>query len=82
MDMKVIDQISDAEQQCRAGRPTMSIDEYSDGYGPGQTKTVEEIKSRRLRAREFGRRTIITEGDADDGLRRLPAIQAVGEGAP
>jgi excisionase family DNA binding protein len=52
----------------------MSIAEFCEQYGPGRTKTYEELKSGRLRARKIGKRTIITEDDAEDWLLRLPAI--------
>jgi excisionase family DNA binding protein len=52
----------------------MSIAEFCQRYGPGRTKTYEELKSGRLRARKIGKRTIITEDDAEDWLQRLPVI--------
>jgi excisionase family DNA binding protein len=55
----------------------MSIDAFSERYGPGRTKVYEEIKAGRLRARKVGTRTIITEDDAEDWLRSLPVIEAV-----
>ena len=36
----------------------------------------EELKSGRLRGRKIGKRTIITEDDAEDWLRRLPLFEA------
>jgi excisionase family DNA binding protein len=56
-------------------RRAMSIDEFCERYGPGRTKAYEELKSGRLRARKCGKRTIITEDDAEDWLRRLPVIE-------
>ena len=55
-----------------------SIAEFCERYGPGRTKTYEELKSGRLRARKIGKRTIITEDDAEDWLLRLPVIGAAG----
>lgn len=52
----------------------MSIPEFSARYGPGRTKTYEEIKSGRLRVRKCGKRSIITEDDAEEWLRRLPIL--------
>ena len=62
------------EQQRRALQRAMSIAEFCERYGPGRTKTYEELKSGRLRARKIGKRTVITEDDAEDWLLRLPVI--------
>jgi excisionase family DNA binding protein len=62
------------EQRRRALQRAMSIAEFCERYGPGRTKTYEELKSGRLRARKIGKRTIITEDDAEDWLQRLPVI--------
>jgi excisionase family DNA binding protein len=62
------------EQRRRALQRAMSIAEFCQRYGPGRTKTYEELKSGRLRARKIGKRTIITEDDAEDWLQRLPVI--------
>ena len=66
--------ISEVELQRRALQRAMSIAEFCERYGPGRTKTYEELKSGRLRARKIGKRTIITEDDAEDWLLRLPVI--------
>ena len=66
--------ISVAELQRRAR--AMSIREFCDRYGPGRTKTYEELRSGRLRGRKIGKRTIIAEDDAEDWLRSLPIIEA------
>jgi excisionase family DNA binding protein len=73
--MKAKEKISEAEQQRRAQQRAMSIDEFCERYGPGRTKAYEELRSGRLRGRKIGKRTIITEDDAEDWLRRLPAIE-------
>jgi hypothetical protein len=52
----------------------MSIAEFCERYGPGRTKAYEELKSGRLRGRKIGKRTIITEDDAEDWLQHLPVI--------
>ena len=52
----------------------MNIAEFCERYGPGRTKAYEELKSGRLRGRKIGKRTIITEDDAEDWLRQLPII--------
>ena len=67
--------ISDHETKHLAGQRVLSIREFSDSYGPGRTKAYEEIKSGRLRGRKIGKRTIITEDDAEDWLRKLPVIE-------
>jgi hypothetical protein len=66
--------ISEHEQQRRALQRAMCIGEFCERYGPGRTKTYEELKSGRLRGRKIGKRTIITEDDAEDWLQRLPVI--------
>jgi excisionase family DNA binding protein len=67
--------MTDRERQRRARQRAMSIAEFCEQYGPGRTKTYEELKSGRLRARKIGKRTIITEDDAEDWLLRLPVIE-------
>jgi excisionase family DNA binding protein len=64
--------ISEAEGARRARQRAMSISEFSERYGPGRTTIYEEIKLGRLRARKCGKRTLITEDDAEDWLRSLP----------
>ena len=74
--------ISEAEQQRRARQRAasiqqraMSIDEFCQRYGIGRTTAYEEIKQRRLRGLKVGKRTLITEDDAEDWLRRLPVLE-------
>jgi hypothetical protein len=71
--------ISEAERQRRNQQRAMSIDQSIDQfcarYGVGRTTAYEEIKEARLRGLKCGKRTIITEDDAEDWLRRLPAIK-------
>jgi excisionase family DNA binding protein len=67
--------MTDRERQRRARQRAMSIAEFCEQYGLGRTKTYEELKSGRLRARKIGKRTIITEDDAEDWLLRLPVIE-------
>jgi hypothetical protein len=74
--MKADQKIPDAERQRRAQPRAMSIRQFSEHYGIGRTKAYEELKSGRLRGRKIGRRTVITEDDAEDWLQRLPAIEA------
>jgi excisionase family DNA binding protein len=66
--------LSEAERQAR--QRAFSIQEFSQVYGAGRTKVYEELKSGRLRGRKVGRRTIISEDDAEDWLRRLPVFEA------
>ena len=68
--------ISEAERQRRARQRALSIAEFCERYGPRRTKAYEELKSGRLRGRKIGKRTIITEDDAEDWLRRLPVFEA------
>jgi excisionase family DNA binding protein len=73
---------SEAERQHRAGQRAtsiqqraMSIGEFCQHYGIGRTTAYEEIKRGRLRGLKVGKRTLITEDNAEDWLRRLPAIE-------
>lgn len=67
--------ISDTELNRRARQRAMSLAEFCHRYGPGKTKAYEEIKFGRLRARKIGKRTVITEDDAEDWLQHLPVIE-------
>jgi hypothetical protein len=69
--------ISEIEQQRRARQRAMSLAQFCERYGLGRTKAYEELKRGRLRGRKIGRRTIITEDDAEDWLRHLPAMATV-----
>jgi hypothetical protein len=68
--------LSEREQQRRSRQRAMSVAEFCERYGPGRTKAYEELRSGRLRGRKIGKRTIITEDDAKDWLRHLPAMEA------
>jgi excisionase family DNA binding protein len=65
---------SGAERAPRAVQRAMSISEFSERYGPGRTTIYEEIKLGRLRARKCGKRTLITEDDAEHWLQALPLV--------
>jgi hypothetical protein len=65
---------SETERTGRARQRAMSISEFSERYGPGRTTIYEEIKLGRLRARKCGKRTFITEDDAEYWLRSLPLV--------
>jgi excisionase family DNA binding protein len=66
--------ISATERERRARQRALSIALFCERYGVGRTTAYQEIKSGRLRGRKIGRRTIITEDDAEEWLRQLPAI--------
>jgi hypothetical protein len=66
---------SEVEQQRRARQRAMSLSQFCERYGPGRTKAYEELRSGRLRGRKIGKRTVITEDDAEEWLRRLPVIE-------
>lgn len=51
-----------------------SISEFCSRYGIGRTKAYEEIASGHLRAVKVGRRTLITESDAESWLVALAKI--------
>jgi excisionase family DNA binding protein len=70
--MKILERKLHGSARQRA----MSIAEFCERYGPGRTKAYEELKSGRLRGLKIGKRTVITEDDAEEWLRHLPAIEA------
>jgi hypothetical protein len=72
--MDTFGKVSEAEQQRRARQRAMSVAEFCESYSTGRTAAYEEIKSGRLRARKRGKRTIITEDDAEDWLQSLSVI--------
>ena len=67
--------ISHARMQPPTRQRAMSVSQFCGDYCVGRTKAYEELKSGRLRGRKVGKRTIITEDDAEDWLRRLPLIE-------
>jgi hypothetical protein len=69
--------ISEAERQRRARQRAMSVAQFCQNYATGRTTAYQEINSGRLRARKCGKRTIITDDDAEDWLLRLPVIEVV-----
>ena len=66
--------ISEKERRRRGRQRAMSVARFSEDYGIGRTKAYEEIKSGRLRGRKAGKRTVISEDDAEAWLLRLPAV--------
>jgi excisionase family DNA binding protein len=70
--------ISEGDPQRQRRRRAMSLTEFCERYGPSRTKTYEEIKCGRLRAIKCGKRTLITEDDAEAWLMSLPPV-AVGD---
>lgn len=72
--MQTITMTSEASRPSRDRQRAMSIDQFRTRYGVGRTTVYEEIKLGRLRARKCGKRTIITEDDAEEWLQHLPSI--------
>jgi hypothetical protein len=66
--------ISERERLRRAWQRAMSLRDFCKKYGIGRTTTYGEIKAGRLKARKAGRRTIITEDDAEEWLSNLPTL--------
>jgi hypothetical protein len=54
----------------------MTIDDAVTCSGIGRTKIFEAIKKRRLKARKYGRRTIILADDLTAFLHSLPEREA------
>jgi hypothetical protein len=74
MTMKPSRNFSPAEEQRVAGHRAMSIARFSEDYAIGRTKAYEELRSGRLRGRKIGKRTIISQDDAEAWLQQLPAL--------
>jgi excisionase family DNA binding protein len=55
-----------------------SIDEFCRRYGIGRTTSYAEIAAGRLRCRKVGKRSLITEDDAEAWLESLQCIGAGG----
>ena len=72
--MKISRSISEVEERRRARQRAMSIARFSEEYAIGRTKAYEELKSGRLRGRKIGKRTIISQDDAEAWLQRLPTL--------
>lgn len=58
--------------QASISKRAFFITEFCRRYGVGRTRAFDELKAGRLRGRKIGRRTIITEDDAETWLRNLP----------
>ncbi|WP_163265619.1 helix-turn-helix domain-containing protein [Chelativorans alearense] len=54
----------------------MTIDDAVANSGIGRTKIFEAIKTGQLKARKFGRRTVILTEDLADFLKSLPVREA------
>ena len=54
----------------------LSVEAAVAASGIGRTKLFAAIRSHQLKARKFGRRTIILVADLEDFLRKLPAKDA------
>jgi hypothetical protein len=63
------------EQLLNVPQRAMSIDTFCARYAIGRTRAFVEIKQGRLRAKKIGRRTVISEDDAELWLRQLPALE-------
>ncbi|MDX2506663.1 MAG: hypothetical protein QNL62_19620 [Gammaproteobacteria bacterium] len=61
-----------------SGEPKLgfSINQFVDATSIGRSKTYEDIKSKKLKAKKNGKRTVITIFDAIDYLENLPEMEA------
>jgi hypothetical protein len=75
MIVKAQKKISEPERQRRARQRAMSLAEFCEDYNVGRTTAYQEIKAGRLQARKCGKRTIITEDDAENWLSHLSTIE-------
>jgi hypothetical protein len=69
-----------AWQSAQDKKRAFDIAAFCQRYGVGRTRAYEEIRLGRLRIRKCGRKTLITEDDAEDWLGSLPSVPA-GPGA-
>ena len=74
MTMKTTRSFQRLKSTAEPGQRAMSIARFSEDYAIGRTKAYEELRSGRLRGRKIGKRTIISQDDAEAWLRRLPAM--------
>ncbi len=58
------------------------LSEFCSLYAVGRTTAYGEISSGRLRVVKLGRRTLVTEDDAEAWLAALPASASKSEGSP
>ena len=58
-----------------------TIPEFGERYGPGKTRTYQEINAGRLIASKVGRSTLITHDNAEDRLANLENLLPAGEAA-
>jgi excisionase family DNA binding protein len=75
--MNNIQKISETEPHEAVRRGAMSIADFCRRYGIGRTTAYEQIKAGQLRARKCGKRTIISDADAEDFLHQLPILAAM-----
>ncbi len=54
----------------------LSPDDFIRDYSIGRTKLYEELAAGRLKARKFGRRTLILRSDAERWAASLPELAA------
>jgi len=59
-----------------------NIEEFCRRYGIGRTTAYAEIAAGRLRRRKVGKRSLITEEDAEAWLKSLPDPSADGASPP
>jgi excisionase family DNA binding protein len=74
--MTTTKKLSAREQQRRSLQRALSVVEFCERYGLCRTKTYEELKSGRLRARKLGKRTLISIDDAEIWFQQLPEMGA------
>jgi excisionase family DNA binding protein len=53
----------------------MSIDEFCARTGLCESVAYEEIRAGRLKAKKYGRRTVLLEADVQEFLKSLPDIK-------
>ena len=68
--------VSAASTKSASAKRAFSIAEFCDRYGIRRTKTYHEIKAGRLRIVKVGRRSLVTETDAEAWLAALPSLKS------
>jgi hypothetical protein len=68
--------MSTTEKQAdnTSNRRAFGIDEFCRRYGVGRTTAYAEMTAGRLRRRKVGKRSLVTEDDAEAWLASLPTI--------